>query len=69
MTHKLFYAWQSERPNSVCRSFIKDVLESISAALNQAGIDERIEIDSDTQGVPGTPEILTTILRADPGST
>jgi hypothetical protein len=63
MTHKLFYAWQSERPNSVCRSFIKDVLESISAALNQAGIDERIEIDSDTQGVPGTPEILTTILR------
>jgi CAP12/Pycsar effector protein, TIR domain len=63
MAHKLFYAWQSERPNPVCRSFIKDVLESISAALNQAGIDERVEIDSDTQGVPGTPEILSTILK------
>jgi hypothetical protein len=63
MAHKFFYAWQSERPNSVCRSFIREVLESISATLNQEGIDERIEIDSDTQGVPGTPEILPTILR------
>ncbi len=63
MTHKLFYAWQSERPNSVGRSFIKAVLESISTALNQEGVDERIEIDSDTQGVPGTPEILSTILK------
>jgi hypothetical protein len=62
MAHKFFYAWQSERPNSVCRSFIKNVLESISTALNQAGIDERIQIDSDTQGIPGTPEILNTIL-------
>jgi Predicted nucleotide-binding protein containing TIR-like domain len=63
MAHKFFYAWQSERPSSVCRSFIKDVLESISSALKQEGIDERIEIDSDTQGVPGTPEILSTIIR------
>jgi hypothetical protein len=63
MARKLFYAWQSERPNSVCRGFIRDVLESISVALNQAGIDERTEIDSDTQGVPGTPEILPTILK------
>jgi hypothetical protein len=63
MTHKLFYAWQSERPSSVCRTFIKGILESISTALNQTGIDERVEIDSDTQGVPGTPEILSTILQ------
>lgn len=63
MAHKFFYAWQSERPGSVCRYFIRDVLESISNELQQLGVDERIEIDFDTQGVPGVPEILNTILK------
>jgi hypothetical protein len=62
MPHKFFYSWQSERPTSVSRSFIRKALEKISTTLNQSGIDERIEIDSDTQGVPGTPEIFSTIL-------
>jgi hypothetical protein len=63
MAHKFFYAWQSERPGSVCRNFIRDVLEYISTELQQSGVDERIEIDSDTQNVPGVPEILGTILK------
>jgi hypothetical protein len=62
MAHKFFYSWQSERPSVVCRNLIRDALEQVSETLNQLGIDERIEIDSDTQGVPGTPEILTTIF-------
>jgi hypothetical protein len=62
MPHKFFYSWQSERPKSVCREFIRGALEKISTTLNQSGIEERIEIDSDTQGVPGTPEIFSTIL-------
>jgi hypothetical protein len=63
MAHKFFYAWQSERPGSVCRHFIREALEAISTELQQSGIDERVEIDSDTQDVPGVPEILPTIFR------
>jgi hypothetical protein len=62
MPHKFFYSWQSERPASVCRRFIRTGLDSVSTTLNQSGVDERIEIDSDTQGIPGTPEIFSTIL-------
>ncbi len=62
MRHKFFYSWQSERPPSVSRAFIRKALEKVSTTLNQSGVDERIEIDSDTQGVPGTPEIFSTIL-------
>jgi hypothetical protein len=38
-------------------------LDSISAELQQLGVDERVEIDSDTQDVPGVPEFLGTILK------
>jgi hypothetical protein len=62
MPHKFFYSWQSERPTSICRTFIRTGLDNVSTTLNQSGIDERVEIDSDTQGVPGTPEIFSTIL-------
>jgi hypothetical protein len=62
MPHKLFYSWQSEQPPSVTRGFIRKALEKVSTTLNQSGIDERIEVDSDTKGVPGTPEIFSTIL-------
>jgi hypothetical protein len=63
MTHKLFYAWQSERPGAVCRHFIREALDSISKEIQQSGIDERVEVDSDTQNVPGVPEIVGTIFR------
>jgi hypothetical protein len=63
MVQRFFYAWQSERPRSVCRHFIRRALEAIAPVLNQTGVDERVEIDSDTQGVPGVPEILNIVLR------
>lgn len=63
MARKFFYARQSERPGSVCRNFIRNVLDLVAAELQQAGIDERVEIDSDTQNVPGVPEIVSTIFR------
>jgi hypothetical protein len=62
MPRKFFYSWQSDRPRSVSRTFIRSALEKVSTTLNQSGIDERIEVDSDTQGVPGIPEIFSTIL-------
>ena len=62
MPRSLFYSWQSERPSSITRAFIRKALEKISTTLSQSAIDERIEVDSDTKGVPGTPEIFSTIL-------
>jgi hypothetical protein len=62
MPQKFFCSWQSERPASICRTFIRSALDEVAATLNQSEIEERIEIDSDTQGGPGTPEIFATVL-------
>lgn len=57
----LFYSWQSDRDSDVCRSFVRIALEEAIAALKVAhGIE--IHLDSDTAGVPGTPNVSETIL-------
>ncbi|NKK01226.1 hypothetical protein GFL63_20960 [Rhizobium leguminosarum bv. viciae] len=58
----LFYSWQSDRDSDVCRSFVRIALEEAIAALKVAhGIE--IHLDSDTAGVPGTPNVSETILN------
>lgn len=63
---KIFYSWQSDLDKKYNRSFIKDALES---AINDVNRDlsleeaERIEIDHDTKGVPGTPDLAPTIFE------
>lgn len=60
----VFYAWQSDTPNSVNRGFIRKALDEAVAALNQGiAVEESLEVDQDTQGVPGSPPIAETILR------
>lgn len=59
---RLFYSWQADRPGKLCRNFIDIALKSAAVAVSDAmGVD--VEIDSDTQGEPGTPPITDTILR------
>lgn len=59
---RLFYSWQADKPGKLCRHFIDLALKSAAAAVSEAiGVD--VEIDSDTQGEPGTPPITDTILR------
>jgi hypothetical protein len=59
---RLFYSWQADRPGELCRHFIDIALKAAGAAVSEAiGVD--VEIDSDTQGEPGTPPITDTILR------
>ncbi|MGV1894787.1 hypothetical protein GOZ84_17530 [Agrobacterium vitis] len=59
---RLFYSWQSDRDSDVCRGFVRIALEDAIAALRVAhGIE--IHIDSDTAGVPGTPNVSETILK------
>lgn len=59
----VFYSWQSDLPNSCNRGFIQKALENTAGAITK---DETIEVepvvDRDTQGVPGAPDIASTIF-------
>lgn len=67
MTHTVFYAWQSDRPDDVCRNLIRGALDDAAGMLRkELGVD--IRIDQDTQDVPGSPSIPDTILTKIAGS-
>lgn len=59
----IFYSWQSDLPNRTNRGLIEDAL---TIAIKRISDDETIKIlarlDKDTAGVPGSPNIATTIL-------
>lgn len=61
--YRIFYSWQSDLPNSTNRSFIEKALENAAKAI-RADDSIRVEpvIDRDTAGVPGAPDIATTIF-------
>jgi hypothetical protein len=63
MKQTVFYSWQSDLPNPCNRGFIQDALEGAAAAIEA---DDTIAIepvvDRDTQGVPGAPDIGSTIF-------
>lgn len=64
MKRSVFYAWQSDLPNSTNRGFIQKALED---AARDITVDDSVEIepviDRDTQGVPGSPDIARTIFE------
>lgn len=57
----IFWSWQSDLDKRVTRDVIRDALASAIEDLH-AELDERHELTSDTQGVPGSPDIVATIL-------
>jgi hypothetical protein len=62
---KVFYSWQSDRPQAVCRTFIKEAVEEALERIHaDLKLDEsdRPEIDHDTKDVGGTIDITNTIL-------
>lgn len=59
-SHTIFYSWQSD--NSKSRNFIQSVLNTVKRELEKDGT-YQIEIDSDTRGVPGAPNIPATIFK------
>lgn len=60
---KVFYSWQSDLPNSTNRGFIGDALQKATKSIRN---DESIEVDPvvdrDTAGIPGSPDIASTIF-------
>jgi hypothetical protein len=63
MKQVVFYSWQSDLPNACNRGFVQLALENAAAAITA---DDTVEIepvvDRDTQGVPGAPDIASTIF-------
>jgi hypothetical protein len=62
MKFTIFYSWQSDRPGKLCKNFIEVALSDAAARLS-AKRNVEIAVDSDTEGVPGTPPIAATILE------
>ncbi len=58
-----FYAWQSDTPPKINKDFIRKALNSAAERINaDSNLGAELQIDSDTQNVPGTPPVTQTIL-------
>lgn len=63
MPDTIFYSWQSDLPNNTNRSFIQQALEKAAKAIrNDQDLTVDPVIDRNTAGVPGSPDISSTIL-------
>jgi hypothetical protein len=59
----VFYAWQSDTPQTHCRTLIRDALDAVADKFNMSDeIPYRLVIDQDTQNVPGLCDIPATLL-------
>lgn len=63
MNDIIFYSRQSDLPNATNRGFIQKALENAAKAIrNDGSIQVEPVVDRDTVGVPGAPDIASTIL-------
>lgn len=65
MPATIFYSWQSDHPNAVCRSLIERSIEAAAKALNASAsieLADRIEVQSGTKGAVGIVPVADTIL-------
>ncbi len=59
-----FYAWQSDHPANVNKSFIRDAIDRAIEALNsELNVEDAIRADQDTQGVPGDVNVAEVIFE------
>jgi hypothetical protein len=59
-----FYAWQSDTPRKLNRDLIAIALQAAAERIStDPSLDVILDIDSDTQGIPGTPPVTETILK------
>ncbi len=60
---KVFYSWQSDLPNSTNRGLIQTALETaVKSIRNDDSIEVEPVVDRDTSGIPGSPDIASTIF-------
>ena len=59
----IFYSWQSDLPSKINRGFIRDVLDIAVRELSKdLLLNEAPRLDQDTAGIPGSPDIVSSIL-------
>ena len=60
---RVFYSWQSDLPNATNRGFIERALDDAARSIREdRSILVEPVVDRDTVGVPGSPDIVSTIL-------
>ena len=62
MKYTIFYSWQSDLPNNTNRGFIGSVLEEAIGQLHESDFEVELTLDRDTQNIPGSPNIVKTII-------
>lgn len=59
-----FYAWQSDTARQVNSDFIRIALtEAAQRITKDKSLEVEVSVDSDTEGIPGTPPVTETILK------
>lgn len=59
----VFWSWQSDRSERETRHLIREALVvALDRLTGESDIEERLEIDHDTRGLPGSPDIVASIL-------
>ncbi len=64
---KIFWSWQSDTPGKIGRFLIRDALKEAIAELKsmpevEEPVREALHLDHDREGIPGSPELVRTIL-------
>jgi hypothetical protein len=68
---KIFWSWQSDTPGTIGRHFVRDALKAAVAQLKtdpdiveplEREVLDGLHVDHDRQGVPGSPDLVRTIL-------
>ena len=64
MSKTVFWSWQSDRSERETRHLIREALVvALDRLTGESNIEERLEIDHDTRGLPGSPDIVASILE------
>jgi len=68
MANTIFFSWQADHAYKSCKNIVEAALQRALVIIHQnLPIDEaereEFEIDKDTKGVPGMPEIVATIFK------
>lgn len=56
---KIFYSWQNDLPHNQNRYFIEECIKQAASYFKDT---ERVDVDRDTKGIWGSPDIIQTIL-------
>lgn len=62
MKYTIFYSWQSDLPNNTNRGFIEEVLKKSCSQIQRSNFEIELALDRDTKDIPGSPNIINTII-------